>query len=81
MAEAVPANQETAVEAVEAMPEEGVTAEWAAEAAAAAATKVNYVKHNLSFVVVVLIILFFSFLYETSLNYLESIVDCIIYII
>ena len=52
MAEAVPANQETAVEAVEAMPEEGVTAEWAAEAAAAAATNVNYVKHNLSFFVV-----------------------------
>ena len=49
MAEAVPANQETAVEA---MPEEGVTAEWAAEAAAVTATNVNYVKHNLSFFVV-----------------------------
>jgi len=30
-------------EAVEAMPEEGVTVEWAAEAAAAAATREEYV--------------------------------------
>ena len=42
-AEAAEANQVMTGEAVEAMSEEGATAEWAAEAAAAVVTKENYV--------------------------------------